>query len=226
MLTNHQPLQQSIEFSGSAQYPLAMQTLLENATSSGAVIVRNCFELRETNQQWTDIRVHDLVPDRKAFEAGYYVLSKWWKTNGYANSSVIKPFNTVGQRMSKGFSTKPQSAETPTAVNSYAAVSGSQELYSEAGVSWIDNDSGVASPAIAAAYAAAVEKDQRQIRKVPVDSTYRHLFSDRTTLRAGDIALVMGQPVPARHAMRARRPRPGFIPFSYFIRHGSLLYLT
>jgi hypothetical protein len=195
-----------------AAYPEAVERLLRNATAEGAMVIRDCFDPAglETGGRWLD--VGRILPDGAALAAGTQLVAQWWQEHGIAGKVVQPPRGKI-MKLGSGFSQAPHHLSYNRAINGYASIRGRQELFVSPGLDRMTGPGRAFSPEVEALDMQVLAERRRLLQRHQIMK-----FSGRTILQAGDIALVMGQPVPAYTALRARRPVSAHAGFTYGLR--------
>jgi hypothetical protein len=190
------------EFRGAEKYPDAIEHLLDNSSRIGSVVVRECFDPQSIDPTIERVGVRMILPDYAIEERATDILKGWWRTNG-EKDTLVAGLSGSGIRYQKGVASLGR-CEGRSPVDLIACVRGALDVYTSAGDYILDDSRQYDAEMVSKAQSSAKVLAWKQ-RRDPSESNKRSLFSHHTKLQAGDVALIMGDTIPANGSIKVDR---------------------
>lgn len=197
-----------IEFRGVEQYSDAMQSVLDNASTIGFAVVRECFDADDiTEYDYRAPNHHDMphiVEELTQRELSRKIVATFWREQGFTDrqSGYVYEGNSALHHGRHGYTFDSRRPENKVIVNGIASFSGEHRLHVSPGMHLADPNTGKRSDARVQEDLKVLEGNKSFARQNR--NGYLSQFAAKVILRPGDVALIMGQPQPAYTALAAQ----------------------
>lgn len=188
------------EFVGVEQYPQAIEALLRKPRSIGAVVIRQCFDPASVVFSDDSVSFGEVAPDGIAVQAGTEIMRKRWLKLGYEGTNVRSPSPDTLGKINNVISPKSDFDVLQRQRHAFGLFAVFESNLIARTLPGHDLRRSAKDRRESDIKVGIANNQNADIRKRIVRKNHEKIFSHGTSLRAGDMVIAMGLPVPSRIA--------------------------